>query len=93
MHQQIVIWDLSAQRIQAMEANLQMAMKKLGIEAGVQFNCEEPLISRNGLLGKLPAVQVNGDKKVWQCGAEHVISEDEFIALFHELRKRGLLAF
>ncbi len=90
--QKIVIWDLSAERIQAMEASLCLAMRRLGIRADVQFNSEEPLLSRHNLLGRTPAVQVNGGG-MWRCAEGRPVSEEEFAALFTRLREEKLMDF
>jgi len=90
--QRIVIWELSAERIQAMERSLRRAMRRLGLAAQVQFNSEEPLLSRHQLLGSTPAVQVNGGE-LWRCRPGESITEEEFVDLFTLLRRNGLLRF
>jgi hypothetical protein len=79
----IVVWDSSAQRIHLMEKNLKSAMRKLAIRATIQFNSEEPLLSRFNLLGKTPAVQIN-KSAMWRRTPGKIISEEEFITLFKQ---------
>lgn len=90
--QTIVVWDLCVERIRVMEANLRMAMRALGIRALVQFNSEEPLLSRHNLIGRTPAVQVNGGG-LWHCAVGETISKEAFISLFTHLRELQLLEF
>lgn len=80
--QTIIIWEMEPERIHALRANAESALKSLGMRANIQINCEEPLVSRNGLLGKLPAIQLAGEKKVWSRGYGRVISAGEFEGLF-----------
>ncbi len=78
---EIIVWDTSAQRIHLMEKNLKSAMRKLAVRATVQFNSEEPLLSRFNLLGKTPTVQINKGG-MWCCTPGDAISEEAFIRLF-----------
>lgn len=86
--EEIVVWDISAQRIHVMEKNVKNAMRRLGVRARVQFNSEEPLLSRFRLLGKTPAVQINkGD--LWTCVPGRAISEEAFIRLLRLFMEQG----
>ena len=66
-----------------MEKNLKSAMRKLALRATIQFNSEEPLLSRFNLLGKTPAVQINKNA-MWRRTPGKIISEEEFITLFKQ---------
>ena len=83
---EIILWDLSADRLHEMEANLKKAMRQLGISAIVQLNSEEPLLSRHHLLGHTPAVQVNGGQ-MWRLTPGVIISEENFRGLLTMLMK------
>ena len=93
MKQHIIIWDMSAERIHAMQVSLYEAIHQLGIDASVQFNSEEPLLSRNGLLGRTPAVQVNGYAQVWTCRVNQAIGTADFVSLFLYLRDNHFMEF
>lgn len=88
--QRIVIWDLSAERLRDMEINVKAAMRRLGLKAVVQLNSEEPLLSRHGLIGHTPAVQVNGGK-IWRSTPGLTVSEKEFVHLFRMLMEENQL--
>lgn len=76
----ISLWDEDHARLMALESNLQTALKELKLEAEVDLNCEPPLIGRNGLVGKLPAVQFNGGW-FWHHQQGKTISTQAFLAL------------
>lgn len=78
----IIIWDLCPERIHTLRTNAEIALKNIGKDATIQINCEEPLISRNGLLGKLPAIQLDGTREIWKCNSGENISVEEFSGLF-----------
>lgn len=84
---EIVVWDLSANRIHIMEKNLKIALREVGMEAVVRFNSEEPLLSRHRLIGKTPAVQVDKGE-IWRCTPGEAISEEAFVRLLRELQRR-----
>ena len=84
--QEIIVWDISAQRIHLMERNLKNAMRKLEMQARVQFNSEEPLLSRFRLLGKTPVVQINGGG-MWSCVPGEAVSEEAFVQLLQRYRR------
>ena len=65
-------------------------MKRLRIQADLQLNSEEPLLSRHHLIGRTPAVQVRGGS-IWRCTPGQVISEEEFVHLFTMLIREKLL--
>lgn len=86
MHEQeIIIWDESAPRLNAMEPNLRVALHRLGIKAHIQTNCEPPLLARHNLTGTTPAVQINGGD-FWRHTVGEVITVEQFMALLHKLR-------
>lgn len=91
MEQEIIIWDDSAQRLNAMEPNLRVAMNKLGVKAHIQTNCEPPLLSRHNLTGNTPAIQINGGD-FWRHTVGEPVTVEQFMALLHRLRGMGMLA-
>lgn len=88
--QLVIIWDDMAQRIHAMEPALQIVFKQLDIDAKIQVNCEIPLLSRNGRIGKTPAIQVN-DGDMWNHTYGQVITEEQFFTLFTHLKDIGVV--
>ena len=87
---EIIIWDDDAGRIHIMEPNLRVALRKRGLDARIQTNCEPPMLARHGLTGNTPAIQVNGGD-FWRHTAGEAISADQFEALLGKLQSRGLL--
>lgn len=57
---EIIIWDEDAERIHRMEAVVQQALQNMHIHAHVSSNCEPPLLARNNIYGKTPALEING---------------------------------
>lgn len=90
MADQIIIWDDNASRLNAMEPNLRVAMKKLGITASIQTNCEPPLLSRFNLTGNTPAIQVN-DGDFWRHTIGVPVTVEQFMALLVKWRNTGCL--
>lgn len=88
MADQIIIWDDNATRLNEMEPNLRVAMKKLGINASIQTNCEPPLLSRFGLTGNTPAIQVN-DGDFWRHTIGVAVTIDQFLSLLGRWRCAG----
>ena len=48
-HIDIVIWDSEADRLHAIERNLRVAMRNLGLFGGISCQSEPPLLGRMGL--------------------------------------------
>ena len=88
----ITIWEDNALRMNEMEPNLKMALKRVGLKARIQLNSEVPLLSRQKLLGRTPAVQVN-DGDMWFHTTGVAITSEQFEALLYKLRSIGLLEF
>ena len=87
---EIIIWDDDAGRIHVMEPNLRVALRKRGLDAHIQTNCEPPLLARHGLTGSTPAIQINGGD-FWRHTVGQAISADQFESLLGTLQTRGLL--
>lgn len=88
--QKISIWDENSQRLMASAQNLRGVMKELHIMAEVQLNNEPPLLARNRINGKTPAVQVN-DGDFWTHTIGAVISVDSMKVLLTALRSKKIL--
>lgn len=58
--EEIIIWDDDAARIQRMVAATSTAVRTLGLQLRVGSNCEPPLLARNNLYGKTPALEFRG---------------------------------
>lgn len=57
---EIIIWDDNAARIMRMEAAVHSALLNMRLHLRVSSNCEPPLLARNNLYGKTPALEING---------------------------------
>lgn len=88
----ITIWEDNALRMNEIEPNLKIAMKRVGLKAKIQLNSEVPLLSRQKLLGRTPAIQFN-DGEMWFHTTGSAITAEQFEALFYKLRDAGLLKF
>lgn len=91
MQNRIIIWDDNAQRLNAMEPNLRVALTQTGVKASIQTNCEPPLLSRHNLTGNTPAIQVN-DGDFWRHTIGETVTVDQFVALLRKLKHMGLLS-
>lgn len=88
--QTIIIWDDVSDRIHELEDTLKLALKILHIEAKIQINCEAPLLSRNKMIGRTPAFQVNnGD--IWTHAPNQTVTKDQLVLLLSNLKKQNLL--
>jgi len=57
---QIIIWDDNPKRAVNIHAKLAAAMQKMKIKAGISIQSEVPLIARQNLTGKTPALEIAG---------------------------------
>ena len=79
----IVIWDYDTARIAAIDRNLHLALKELGLEASVNSLNEPPLMSRQGLVGKEPVLEIDG--KYWMWKPNEVIPKEACMTLLGNL--------
>lgn len=75
MNAEISIWDNDAGRIRTIEANLYNAMRSLGIKGVVKIISEPPLLSREGLLNRVPVLEIMD--KYWSLAPQTVITEEQ----------------
>ncbi len=80
---EIVIWDENAERIQNCHANLSQALKSLSMNARIICQSEPPLLSRMGLTGRCPTVEVNGN--YWRRNIGEVVSVEHFLSLLKQI--------
>lgn len=85
----IIIWDDMSQRIHLMEDSIIRVFKQLNIDAEIQINCEVPLLSRNKMIGKIPAFQIGND--LWRLSPNKIVTEEQFLTLFTQLKNKGQL--
>lgn len=83
----IVIWDYDTARIAAIDRNLHLALKDLGVDARVTSLNEPPLMSREGLVGKEPVLEIDG--KYWMWKPNEVIPKDACLTLLGNLLGRN----
>ena len=88
--QEIIIWDTDGGRLHEVENNLKIALRHLGIAADIKMYCEVPLLSRFQLIGKTPAIQVNGGE-FWRHTIGKAMTVEQLISLFEHLRSAHLL--
>lgn len=88
--QKINLWDENSQRLMALEKNLRVLMSAMRIQAEVQLNNEPPLLARNGINGKTPAVQIN-DGDFWTHTPGEPVSVENLEKLLAALRREKIL--
>lgn len=83
---QITIWDSDPIRIADISANITLAMKKLDVKYDIATQSETPLLSRMGLYGKTPKLEINGLYWTWEINKPIPLSAIE--ALLTQLKKQ-----
>jgi hypothetical protein len=76
---QIVIWDNDPQRIAEIDRNLQAAAVELGLKVLILSNAEPPSIAREGLLDRLPVLEVGG--RYWSRRPGIALSRGDCVSL------------
>ena len=85
--EEIILWESDAERIRAcVEATVE-AMKELGIKGRVTVNSEPPLISRNAMCDRLPALEIQGMRCSLYPGRP--FTKDQLVRLFWKVFKAG----
>ncbi len=90
MQNTIILWDDNPSRICEIENSIKHVLSQLCIEARIQINCEMPLLSRNKLIGKTPAIQITDDY-IWSCSPDKVIPKEQIFMLFKHLKEIKIL--
>ena len=54
----IVIWDYDPERIAEIDRNLHLALRELNLRGTVSSLSEPPLMSREGLVGREPVLEI-----------------------------------
>ena len=54
----IVIWDYNPERIAEIDRNLHLALRELNLRGTVSSLSEPPLMSREGLVGREPVLEI-----------------------------------
>lgn len=62
----ITIWDSDPVRIAEISANITLAMQKLNVKYEIASQSETPLLSRMGLYGKTPKLEIDGLYWTWE---------------------------
>ena len=86
----IVIWDYDPERIAEIDRNLHQALRELNLRGTVSSLSEPPLMSREGLVGREPVLEI-GDA-YWSLRPGETISKDAqkkpASSCFHESSKK-----
>ncbi len=82
----ITIWDLEASRISRIERKLYRAMQQLQVTGIIDSQSEPPLLSRMNMVGKIPALEINGMFWTQKPGVE--FSEQACIELLEIILKK-----
>ena len=87
-HIDIVIWDSEADRLHAIERNLRVAMRNLGLFGGLSCQSEPPLLGRMGLTGRVPVLEIDG--LYWSRGHGRVFSPHECEELLARIMREDI---
>lgn len=79
----ISVLDHDFERMNACEAAVKQAIKKVGIEATVTKMSEPPYLFRLNIWGRLPAIEIEG--KVWSKKGENAFTSDEVVRLLQTI--------
>ena len=82
----IVIWDYDPERIAEIDRNLHLALRELNLRGTVSSLSEPPLMSREGLVGREPVLEI-GDA-YWSLRPGETISKKPASSCFHESSKK-----
>lgn len=85
---EIQILDNDARRIAEIDRNINLALRELKINALVTSNSEPPSLAREGLIGKVPVLQIAG--KYWSISEKRAFTKQECITLLTRLLQAGI---
>ncbi len=79
----IVIWDYDPDRIAEIDRNLHLALRELNLRGTVSSLSEPPLMSREGLVGREPVLEI-GDA-YWSLRPGETISKEACLKLLSRI--------
>ena len=79
----IVIWDYDPERIAEIDRNLHLALRELNLRDTVSSLSEPPLMSREGLVGREPVLEI-GDT-YWSLRPGESISKEACLKLLSRI--------
>ena len=79
----IVIWDYNPERIAEIDRNLHLALRELNLRGTVSSLSEPPLMSREGLVGREPVLEI-GDA-YWSLRPGETISKEACLKLLSRI--------
>lgn len=83
----IVIWDYDPERIAEIDRNLHQALRELNLRGTVSSLSEPPLMSREGLVGREPVLEI-GDA-YWSRPGETISKEACLKLLSRIVQEKG----
>lgn len=84
----IVIWDYDPERIAEIDRNLHLALRELNLRGTVSSLSEPPLMSREGLVGREPVLEI-GDA-YWSLRREKPSPKKPASSAFTNRPRKGL---
>ena len=78
-----VIWDYDPERIAEIDRNLHLALRELNLRGTVSSLSEPPLMSREGLVGREPVLEI-GDA-YWSLRPGETISKEACLKLLSRI--------
>ena len=85
---EIQILDNDARRIAEIDRNINLALRELKINALVTSNSEPPSLAREGLIGKVPVLQIAD--KYWSIPEKRAFTKQECITLLTRILQAGI---
>ena len=79
----IVMWDYDPERIAEIDRNLHLALRELNLRGTVSSLSEPPLMSREGLVGREPVLEI-GDA-YWSLRPGETISKEACLKLLSRI--------
>lgn len=85
----IRILDIDARRIAEIDRSINLALREMRIDALVTSNSEPPSLAREGLIGKVPVLEIAG--KYWSIPGKRAFTKEECIQLLTKLQQAGVI--
>jgi hypothetical protein len=79
----IMILDNDLDRMNRCEDNIRQALKSLQLKAEITKVCEPPYLARMDVLGRLPALDVDGD--IWSRPSRNAFNVPELLTLLRRV--------
>jgi hypothetical protein len=76
---EIKIWDYEPSRLIEIDRNLRMALQQIKADAIILWISEPPLMAREGIIGKEPVLEIDG--QYWSLHPGQSITKEQCVQL------------